>query len=229
MLRNHTLSAMQPCDLAALQADLSRGRVERGDILTPQGEEVTDVYFPTTAHLINTIHFGDGQAPWPFLMGAEGVSGLAPFLANEPCVWSVEVHTAGEVYKLPARVLRSQFDKSEGLRALLLRRAYDHQAQAALAAACASAHSTTSRLASSLLTMSEKLERTELDLTQDDLSMMLGVQRTTLNASAIALKATDAISYNRGRVRILDGEKLRAAACECYRLYHRLGQRLAAG
>lgn len=229
MHRNHTLSAMQPCDLAALQADLSRRSVERGDILTPQGEEVTDVYFPTTAHLSNAIHFGDGQAPRPFLMGAEGVSGLAAFLADEPCVWGVEVHAAGEVYKLPARALRAQFEKSEALRALLLRRAYDYQAQAALAAACSSVHDTTSRLASCLLTMSEKLERSELELTQDDLGLMLGVQRTTLNASALVLRKATAITYSRGRVRIVDGEKLKAAACECYGIYHRLGRHMIAG
>jgi CRP-like cAMP-binding protein len=224
MLRNHTLSAMQPCDLAALRADLSCRIVERGDILTPQGEKVTDVYFPTTAHLSNVVHFRDGQAPRPFLMGVEGVSGLAAFLADEPCLWSTEVHTAGEVYRLPATALRGQFEKSEGLRALLLRRAYDYQAQAALAAACASVHDTTSRLASSLLIMSEKLERSELELTQDDLGVMLGVQRTTLNASALVLRDEKAISYSRGRVRILDQGRLRAAACECYGLYHQLGR-----
>lgn len=228
MLRNHTLSAMQSSDLAALRPDLSCRTVERGDTLTPQGEEVTDVYFPTTAHLSNAIHFRDGQAPRPFLMGAEGVSGLAAFLAGEPCVWAVEVHTAGEVYRVPAKALKIQFERSEDLRALLLRRAYDYQAQAALAAACASVHDTTSRLASCLLTLSEKLARNELEVTQDDLGVMLGVQRTTVNASAMVLKDEKAISYSRGHVRILDVDRLSRAACECYGLYHQLGRPLTA-
>jgi hypothetical protein len=45
---------------------------------------------------------------------------------------------------------------------------------------------------------------------------MLGVQRTTIGQIASSLQAEGIISYRRGRVEIVDFERLRASACECY-------------
>jgi hypothetical protein len=45
---------------------------------------------------------------------------------------------------------------------------------------------------------------------------MLGVQRTTVTMLASQLQAKGAISYARGRIKIVDRQALKACACECY-------------
>lgn len=57
----------------------------------------------------------------------------------------------------------------------------------------------------------------EVCLTQEELAIMTGVQRTTVNASAMALRAAGVIRYSRGRVGIADRGGLENAACGCYR------------
>ena len=47
--------------------------------------------------------------------------------------------------------------------------------------------------------------------------MMLGVARPTVTIVAGTLQKAGLITYQRGRVKVLDREKLEAASCECYR------------
>lgn len=217
MLRNHTLAALTGSDLAALLSDLSEMQVARGAILTRQGDEVDDLYFPTTAYLANTVTFEDGRSALTFVMGAEGVSGLAPFLAEADSVWGGEVKTGGSVYRLPAAALRRRMNDSPELRRQLLRLSYDYQIQSALGVGCAALHDAVQRLATLLLKSTDRLETDKLELTQQDIGEFLGMQRTTVNAAAKALKAMGAIRYSRGSIHVVDRRALMGQACECYR------------
>ena len=47
--------------------------------------------------------------------------------------------------------------------------------------------------------------------------MMLGASRPTVTVVAGTLQRAGLITYQRGHVTIVDGERLEAASCECYR------------
>ena len=57
-----------------------------------------------------------------------------------------------------------------------------------------------------------------IPLTQEFLAIMLGVKRPSVTVVASALQKAGVIRYVRGKVEILDGERLEASACECYRV-----------
>lgn len=222
MFQNLTLAGLHQDDLDALTPHLSERRVARGDVLIAQGALVEQVHFPTTAYLANTVTFSDGRSAETFVMGVEGVSGLAPFLADAPCAWAVEVTTPGDVYEMSASILRGLNERSPRLRRQLLRLCNDYQAQASMGVACAALHNATARLARFLLVSMERTRADHLNLTQEDLGALLGVQRTTVNASAMELKAFGAVTYSRGKIRLKDRDALRRAACECYPLHKAL-------
>ena len=227
MLRNQTLAAMQGADLAALLPWLTERQVDRGEILVEQGAAIETVYFPSSAYLANTVSFSDGRSAETFIMGIEGVAGLPPFLADAPCGWAVEVKASGSVYALPAAVLRRQVDLSARLRSDLLRLCNDYQIQSSFGVACAALHSAPSRLARFILVYADRAATNDLHFTQEDLAALLGLQRTTVNAAALELKAARAIRYSRGVIRIVGRPALEQAACECHDL-HRLVMRQAA-
>ena len=57
-----------------------------------------------------------------------------------------------------------------------------------------------------------------LALTQELLSQMLGIRRTTVTLVAQSLQKSGVIRYSRGNITILDRRGLEEAACECYRI-----------
>ena len=65
-----------------------------------------------------------------------------------------------------------------------------------------------------------------MPLTQEFLSEMLGVQRSSVTLVARHLQEAGLINYRRGRIHVLDVEGLQDSCCECYatinRHFHRL-------
>ena len=85
-----------------------------------------------------------------------------------------------------------------------------------LGAACNALHPVQVRMARWLLHLSDHIDHDVLPLTQEALSQILGVRRTTVTLSMRNLRARGAIrSDQRGRIEI-DRLQLATAACECH-------------
>jgi CRP-like cAMP-binding protein len=219
--RNKFLSAIAPEDLAAMRPRMREVELRKGQLLIEQESSVEEIHFPLTAQLCNLTVFSDGHSVETAVVGREGLSGLAAFLADAPCAWRVVVQMPGTALVLPASVLRSQALVSASLRGLLLRLVHDYQAQSAQTAACNTIHRSTAKLARWLLMFADRHEGTSLEITQQDLAAVLGMQRTTINQAANELKSSGAIIYLRGKIRITDRVLLEGASCECYEIQRR--------
>ena len=213
---NHFLDTLDPDDAAALGPHLRAVEVEAGQTLIVQDREVVEVHFPADAQLANLVRFPDGRAIETAMVGREGLSGLAPFMAGQPCGWEVTARLAGTVFAAPAGVLRARMWISPPLLNALLRLSYLYQMQAAQHAACNAAHAALPRVARWLLIASDLTPGEPVHLTQEELAGLLGAQRTTINEAASQLKDSGVIRYARGVVRILDRPLLERQACECY-------------
>jgi CRP-like cAMP-binding protein len=88
--------------------------------------------------------------------------------------------------------------------------------QAQQSAACHAIHSVESRLCRWLLQAEDVMESEEIELTQEFLSHMLGVRRTSVSLAAHSLQKSGLIRYSRGQIKIVDREGLEESACECY-------------
>jgi Mn-dependent DtxR family transcriptional regulator len=64
----------------------------------------------------------------------------------------------------------------------------------------------------------DRMGTDKFPLTQEFVAMMLGATRPTVTVVAGTLQKAGLITYHRGRVTVLDREKLESASCECYRV-----------
>ena len=79
-------------------------------------------------------------------------------------------------------------------------------------------HPVEARCAPWLLMARDRLRVDEFELTHEALAQKLGVRRVGITVAAGNLQRSGCITYSRGRIRILDSQRLAAAACECYRV-----------
>lgn len=56
----------------------------------------------------------------------------------------------------------------------------------------------------------------EILQSQESIAHALGVRRQGIAADAVRLREENAICDSRGRITVLDREKLRVSTCECY-------------
>ena len=219
---NRLWAAMDPADQDALRPHLTLRHLPRGDLVTRANDDVKVVYLPVTADLANIIGFNDGRSGMATNVGREGITGLAAFMADEPCGWDVQVQVAGAAWALPTDALRQRVGESPALLQLLLSLTHNNQIEAAQNAVCNAIHTVTPRLARWLLTINDRTGLNQFELTQDDLAGFMSVRRTTVNASWQELRKVGGITATRGVVRLADRDVLHAHACECYDALSRL-------
>jgi CRP-like cAMP-binding protein len=93
-------------------------------------------------------------------------------------------------------------------------------------AGCNALHTLETRLCRWLLQTRDRNDSDVLPLTQEFLSQMLGVRRTTLTLIASNLQKAGMIRYRRGKIEILDRGALETQACECYAVIRRRGEEI---
>ena len=88
--------------------------------------------------------------------------------------------------------------------------------QVLVSAACNGSHGVKERLARWLLMMRDRSDDDVLEITQNLLAEMLGVERPTITNAARELELAGLIERGRRQVTIIDRQGLIAASCECY-------------
>jgi CRP-like cAMP-binding protein len=120
--------------------------------------------------------------------------------------------------KMKAKVLQDEFAKAGKFQQLLLRYTQALITQISQTAVCNRLHSVEQQLCRWLLLSHDRLNTDELVMTQELIADMLGVRREGVTVAAGRLQDDGAISYVRGRIQILDRQKLEQTVCECYRV-----------
>jgi CRP-like cAMP-binding protein len=163
----------------------------------------------------------DGSQVESRTIGREGGYGLLHALGSPYSFERMLVQVGGSAWRAPLPALREAALASPSLARTIVQHAQATIVQTAQNTACNTLHSAEQRLCRWLLLTHDRLGSDVLPLTQEHLSIMLGVQRTTVTAIASQLQERGAISYVRGKITILDRPALERCACECYEAIER--------
>jgi CRP-like cAMP-binding protein len=128
------------------------------------------------------------------------------------------VQIPGGAAKMPRAVFTRAMGSMPSFRSLMYAYVQAFLEQVLVSVACNGAHSLKQRLARWLLTMRDRGDDDALQITQNLLAEMLGVQRPTITNAARELERAGLIARGRRQVTILDRQGLMAASCECYQL-----------
>lgn len=215
-VRNRLLGLMSPGDFAALAPCLTHVDLELGQMLHRAGDRIKYVYFPEGGFISALVMLADGQPLEVGLIGSEGVAGASIVLGSDTSIVETMCQTGGAAYRLAAGDLGARIGLSSQFHKLLLLYVEAFHIQVAQTAACNAHHELGQRLARWLLGAHDRSGVDELSLTQDLISIMLGVRRSTVSVAASQLQKAGVIRYQHGRITIIDRAGLENAACECY-------------
>lgn len=174
------------------------------------------VYFPTNAIVSLQCVMRDGAMTQTAMVGVEGVVGVPLFMGWETSPSRAVVQSAGYAYRMPARILKHEFEHTQPVMRLLLRYTQSLVTQMSQTAVCNSHHSLEQRLCRWLLSSLDRLPGNDIRMTQELISNMIGVRREGVTAAAGKLQQLGMIHYSRGRITVIDREALESHACECY-------------
>lgn len=213
---NGILQSLPEKLLASLTPHLRRTKLMHGAVLHEAGETISNVYFPLSGMVSVLAVLQSGEAIETGIVGREGFVGGVLGPRGWRSVGHAVMQMSGEVFALNVRHFKKAYDTSEPFRDLI--NAYQSVLyyQAQQAAACQALHPVEARMCRWLLQAQDAAGGDMLILTQEFLSHMLGVRRTSVSGSANKVQEEGLISYKRGVIRIIDRKGLEGRACECH-------------
>lgn len=218
VLENRILSALPAEEYRRLLPHLEVVRLRQGEVVYNVGEAIRYAYFLRggMASLLSVT--GDGKTIEVGMIGNEGVVGVSGVLGSKTAPYETVMQLPGNAMRVRQDVLREEFNRGGRLQELLLRYTHALLVQISQSAACNRFHGMQARLCRWLLVSHDRVKTDTIALTQEFLAQMIGAPRNRVTLVAISLQEEGLIRYSRGKITILDRQRLEDSSCECYRV-----------
>ena len=219
-MKNRLLESLPASEQAWVASFFLDRTFEKGSVLQEAGQPVDQVYFPKSGLVTLLGDLPAGVQIDTAIVGSEGALGIGMQKAFGRAV----VQIPGRFAQISAVRLAEWAGRSKAVRDMILRYNEELIAQIQHSVVCTAVHDSQGRLCRWLLQARDRVGSDTVSLTQECLSSMLGLQRTTITLICHKLQTEGILSVRRGRIEILDIAALRAKACVCYDVMHALSE-----
>ncbi len=214
--QNRLLAALAPEVRRRIFPRLRLVPMPLGKVLYEAGGRLRAAYFPTDCIVSLLYVFIDGTSAEISMVGNEGLVGVSLFMGGQTTPSRAVVQSAGHAYRMSVAHVQAEFSRSEQMQLLMLRYTQALITQMAQTAVCNRHHTVDQQLCRWLLLSLDRVPGNVLIMTQELIANMLGVRREGVTGAAQDLQALGIIRYSRGRITVLNRERLEGRCCECY-------------
>ena len=212
---NTVLLALPAKDLAAISERLKPIPLDMGQMFGEPGAPIEQVVFPTAGLVSVVTELSSGERIETALIGRSGVLGASVAFGARFHISTSFVQMAGNALVMRSSDFAEFVRQRDDLRTFLFKQEEYLLAQSQQSVACNARHQIAMRLATWLIRSRDAAGQTNLQMTQEFLAQMLGVQRASVSLVAAELQAEGLIRYRRGNIEIINEQKLIERACEC--------------
>jgi CRP-like cAMP-binding protein len=216
--RNRLLRALPPANLSQLMPQLEHIRCHREQILMDADSPLDHVFSPDSGVVSVVAVYADGSIIEMANIGREGCTSVQAIFGADRSSVRLLVQIPGDAIKMSRVAFTRAMESMPPFHSLMYAYAQAFLEQVMVSGACNGAHSLKQRLARWLLMMRDRGDGDTLQITQNLLGEMLGVQRPTITIAARELERAGLIARGRREVTILNRPGLVEASCECYQL-----------
>lgn len=214
---NALLNSLPDAERLWLEPLLRRAVLATRQVLVEPRRDIATVFFPVSGVISLVTVMSDGTSVHVASVGTEGLAGIPVFFGatSTPNLRAV-AQMPGLALTMPASQFHGCMERSPALERAVAGYAHALLTQAAQEVACNRRHSVLERCSCWLLVTADRTRTSEFPMTQEFLAELLGTRRASVVAAAGALQRAGAISYRRGRIRIVDRIGLEGLTCGCY-------------
>lgn len=213
---NYFLASLSADDAALLQPHLHPFDLPQGAVLFRAEDAIDRIYFPHSGVVSLVVGVANGQFVEAGMFGRNSVIGIGALLDGPVALNQAIGQVGGAGLAGDVKTLKAAVAKSASLRGLLAEFEQMNVAHIQQVAACNALHTLEARLSRWLLQTRDLIGSDDLPLTQEFLSQMLGVKRSSVTLVAQQVQKAGLISYKRGRIQVLNAKALHSSCCECY-------------
>jgi CRP-like cAMP-binding protein len=214
---NLLLDAMSPDDLALLKPWLTRTEIKPEQVLNGANEIIEYVYFLESGIASIVSIRPDSGKTEVGIFGREGISGMSVVMGVDRSPHETFMQVDGTTaLRIDSARLVEAMNQSRSLTKLLLAYAHVLMTQTAACAVGNAHHHLEARLARWLLMCHDRVDGDDIALTHEFMAMMIACQRSGVTVTLHVLEGIGAIRSKRGRVIILNREKLEDLAGDAF-------------
>lgn len=214
---NRLLATLSSDERALLEPDIELIALSGGEVVLFAGELMGRTLFPFDGLMVSMQReLSGGRSVEVAAIGREGAVGGMVSCGAAPAYCQAVVQLPGRAAALPMEALEKAKQASPHIKNLFCRYSDALLAQVMQSVACNAFHPIEARAARWLLHAQDRAAGDRLELTQESLAGLLGVQRTTVNAVARVLQEQRLIAYRRGAIQVIDRPGLHRVSCDCY-------------
>jgi CRP-like cAMP-binding protein len=214
---NLLLSAMEPDDLGLLSSHLTPVKLSPRQSLCVADQPIEHVYFLEDGIASIVSNLPETGPTEIGIFGREGMSGTAILLGSDRSPHETYMQVDGtSALRIETERLRTAAGQSRSLQSLLLRFVQSQLVQTSHSAVSNAHHRIEARLARWLLMCHDRIDGDDIAITHEFMSMMIAAQRTGVTITLHMLEGAGMIRSKRGRVTIIDRERLEDLAGDAY-------------
>jgi CRP-like cAMP-binding protein len=214
---NQLLSSLSSTERARLLPAAQCISLSAGQVLDQSRELRDHIYFPTTAVISWFYTTRDGSIAEIYPVGNDGLIGLSLLLGGDTNPYRAVVQISGNALRIPAMLMQTEFARGGQFQRVILLYTQGLMTRISQRAVCNCLHSVEKRLCHWLLVCHDRVERSEILMTQEYIANMLGGRRESITVAAGRLQEAGLIHYSRGHISVVNRGGLEELVCECYR------------
>jgi CRP-like cAMP-binding protein len=215
-IRNQLLAALPAKEYKRLLPHLESVPLPFMEVLYESGDPIKHVYFPDDGLISLLVVMDNATVREIGIIGNEGMLGLAAAAGVNTTPTRALIQMPGSAMRMKAGALRDELKRGGALPNVLRRYAHALFTQVSQSAACVSSHAVDKRLSRWLVMTHDHAPGDAFEMKHEFLATMLGATRSVVTRAAGRLQKEKMIRYTRGRMTVLDRNRLEATACECY-------------
>lgn len=221
--QNRLLAALPATNYEFVSSLLERVEVSSGDVLYEPGRALSHVYFPVTCIISILSLLKNGASCELAMVGNDGMVGVWLLMGVESMPHQAEAVIPGYAYRMQRKQFEEKIKQIGGQHSGALHGVLHCYIQATITqiaqlAVCNRHHEIDQQLCRWLLMILERQHDSEITVTQQSISNILGVRREGVTEAASKLQQEGLIRYKRGHISVLDRAALEANSCECYQV-----------